>query len=62
VEELSEAVLFGVPHLLLPDDSMHTDIEASEVNKQLMAALCQARHALVDHAARVCVCKLRGRR
>jgi hypothetical protein len=37
-------VLFGVPHLLLPDDSMHTDIEASEVNKQLMAALCQARY------------------
>lgn len=41
--ELSEAVMFGVPHLLLPSDEALEDMAAAEDNHKMLAALCQVR-------------------
>jgi len=40
--ELDEALLFGVPHMLLPEENACGDMEAADSNKQLLAAICQA--------------------
>ena len=41
--ELNEAVMFGVPHLLLPSDEDVEDSEAAEDNHKMLAAVCQVR-------------------
>ena len=33
--------MFGVPHLLLPDDEAFEDLTAAEDNHKMLAALCQ---------------------
>lgn len=43
VSELNEAVMFGVPHLLLPSDEAFEDLPAAEDNHKMLAALCQVR-------------------
>ncbi len=41
VEELSEGLMWGRPHLLAADGEALSDFEAGEANEDAMAALCQ---------------------
>ncbi len=42
VEEVSEGLLYGRPHLLVPDGDMLSDFEAADANEEALTALCQA--------------------